>query len=159
MKTYILEREQLLPISVDEAWDFFSSPKNLSKITPDYMGFEIKSELPPRMYSGLKVAYTVKPLLGLPMRWVSEIDEVDEPKYFVDRQLKGPYKLWVHQHFIEETSKGVKVSDRVEYALPLGILGQIAHWLFVKRQLNGIFDYRKKVLSKLFSDKPSLQVA
>jgi ligand-binding SRPBCC domain-containing protein len=147
---YELKREQFIPISVEQAWDFFSSPKNLAVITPDEMGFIIKSDVPEKMFSGLLIDYTVKPLLGIPLRWQTEILEVDEYKSFVDNQNKGPYKLWHHTHLFEPVNGGVKMTDIVKYELPLGVLGTIAHAAFVKNKLNHIFDYRFKKVEEIF---------
>lgn len=147
-----LKRIQKVPISVEEAWDFFSSPKNLAVITPDEMGFIIKSDIPEKMHSGLLINYTVKPLLGIPMNWQTEILDVDEYKSFADNQNKGPYKLWHHTHLFEPIEDGVKMTDIVKYELPLGFLGDIAHALFVKNKLNHIFDYRYKKVEELFGE-------
>lgn len=147
---YELKRVQKVPVSVEKAWEFFSSPKNLAVITPKEMGFIIKSKVPEKMYSGLLIDYTVKPLLGIPLPWQTEILEVDELKSFVDNQNKGPYKLWHHTHIFEPIDGGVIMTDIVKYELPLGFLGTIAHGLFVKNKLNHIFDYRYKKVEELF---------
>lgn len=147
---YELKRVQKVPVSVEKAWEFFSSPKNLAVITPKEMGFIIKSKVPEKMYSGLLIDYTVKPILGIPLPWQTEILEVDELKSFVDNQNKGPYKLWHHTHIFEPIDGGVIMTDIVKYELPLGFLGTIAHVLFVKNKLNHIFDYRYKKVEELF---------
>jgi ligand-binding SRPBCC domain-containing protein len=154
MKIYTLKRTQVLPISPQEAWEFFSSPKNLSEITPAYMGFRILSMTGgERMYSGQIISYRVNVLPFLPLKWVTEITHVNEPFYFVDEQRFGPYALWHHQHHFTEVAGGVEMTDEVTYAIPLGILGRIAHVLFVKRQLNSIFDYRFNVLREIFKNR------
>lgn len=151
MKIYKLERHQHVPITIDQAWDFFSSPKNLKKITPDYLGFEITSDSQlEKMYAGMIITYIVKPLLGIPLRWMTEIKHVDEPNFFVDEQRVGPYKIWHHEHHFKEVEGGVDMQDIIHYAMPFGVLGRIAHGLFVKKQLNGIFDYRIKAINKEF---------
>lgn len=147
---YELNKVQNLPIPVEEAWEFFSSPKNLAVITPKEMGFNIKSKIPEKMYSGLLIDYTVKPLLGIPLPWQTEILEVDEFKSFVDNQNKGPYKLWHHTHLFEKIEGGVKMTDIVKYELPLGFLGTIAHGVFVKNKLEHIFNYRFNKVEELF---------
>lgn len=150
-KFYTLSKEQTLPCTLDEAWSFFSSPKNLSKITPDYLGFEITSpDLAKNMYPGQIISYKVSPLLGIKLNWMTEITHVEDRKYFVDNQRFGPYKMWHHQHWFEEVPEGVKMKDTITYVLPFGILGRIAHTLFIKKQLEGIFDYRKVVTDRLF---------
>ncbi|WMX12746.1 MULTISPECIES: SRPBCC family protein [unclassified Aureispira] len=148
MSTYTLQRTQQLPISLEKAWDFFSSPKNLKAITPDYMGFNILSGADKRTYPGQIIEYTVKPVLGIPMYWMTEITQVRELEFFIDEQRVGPYAMWHHQHFFKRIEGGVEMEDIVHYRLPLGPLGNIAHALFVKRQLEGIFDYRFKTLEK-----------
>lgn len=153
MKEYTLERTQILPISIERAWDFFSSPKNLKLITPDYMDFRITSELPDKMYEGQNISYVVKPLLGIPLKWTTLIPKVVEGKYFADTQTKGPYKLWFHEHsFSLNDNNEVEMTDKVTYALPLGILGQLAHAIFVRRQLEGIFDYRFNKVEELIRE-------
>ena len=148
---HILEREQFLPIPLNEAWAFFSSPKNLGVITPPDMGFRIKEPFDDQpMYTGQCIRYTVKPMFGVPLTWVTRIDEVDRPHSFVDTQLKGPYKRWWHQHTFEVVQGGVVMRDRVEYELPLGPLGELAHRIFVKQRLKSIFEFRKVTLLKLF---------
>ena len=149
---YTLERTQTLPISLEQAWDFFSSPANLKEITPDHMGFDIQSN--PRflgkMYPGQVITYIVRPILGIPLFWMTEITHVEHGKFFVDEQRVGPYALWHHQHHFKAVSGGVEATDLVHYQLPLGILGRFAHWLFVKRQLESIFRYRWNKLEQLF---------
>ncbi|MFN4233572.1 MAG: SRPBCC family protein [Bacteroidia bacterium] len=150
MKIYTLKTKQIIPVSLDEAWDFFSSPKNLKTITPPYMGFDITSETEEKMYAGQIITYTVRPLFNIPMTWVTEITHVKDKEFFVDEQRFGPYALWHHKHFFKEIEKGVEMTDRVDYALPLGILGQIAHPIIVKNKLKEIFDFRYKKVEELF---------
>lgn len=149
---YRLKKVQNLPISVEKAWDFLSDPGNLKTITPDYMGFKILEGAEEKMYAGQIIKYIVTPVLGLPLRWVTEITQVEDQKYFVDEQRFGPYSLWHHKHFIKAIPGGVEMIDIVDYKLPLGMLGRIAHPLFVKRQLNQIFNYRYNKLVELFGE-------
>jgi ligand-binding SRPBCC domain-containing protein len=150
-KVYSLQTVQQLPVSLEVAWDFFSSPKNLQKITPDHLGFKIISKHHgEKMYSGQIIEYKVKPVLGIPLYWMTEITHVEDKKFFIDEQRFGPYSLWHHQHHFKENDKGVEMTDIVHYKLPLGFLGDIAHTLFVKNQLKQIFDYRYKVVEELF---------
>jgi len=151
---YELKREQVLKSDLDTIWDFVSSPKNLPRITPTYMNFNITSkELPKNMYPGMLISYTVTPVLGIPMSWLTEITQVADKRYFVDEQRYGPYAMWHHQHFIEPHKDGVLMKDIVTYKLPLGILGRLAHWLFVKRQLSSIFNYRFLKMEEIFNNK------
>lgn len=150
-KVYSLHTTQNLPIGMDQAWDFFSSPANLAKITPQHMGFNIISKHHgEKMYPGQIIEYTVSPLLGIPMYWMTEITHVQEGKYFVDEQRFGPYSLWHHQHHFKAIPGGVCMEDIVHYKIPLGFLGDIAQWILVKNQLQGIFDYRFKAVEALF---------
>ncbi|MFZ6001639.1 MAG: SRPBCC family protein [Bacteroidota bacterium] len=154
MKVYTLKRVQTLPISIGEAWAFFSVPQNLGKITPPYMNFEIISQTGGlKAYTGQLIEYRVSVLPGIRLRWLTEITNVTEPTQFIDEQRKGPYKLWHHTHTFRETPNGVEMTDVVKYQLPAGPLGVLAHALFVERRLNGIFDYRFEVLNNLFSKK------
>jgi len=151
MAVHQLKRIQILPISLGKAWDFFSSPFNLKQITPPDMGFEVKKlEENQKMYQGMIVSYRVRPMLQIPISWVTEITHVQEPLYFVDEQRVGPYSLWHHQHHFREVAEGVEMTDIVSYKVPLGILGNFANWLFVRKRLEYIFDYRYQTLQKLF---------
>jgi ligand-binding SRPBCC domain-containing protein len=155
MKIYNLKRTQFLPITLQEAWDFFSSPNNLEKITPSKMGFVILYKSGgEKMYPGQLIRYTVRVLPFLPLHWVTEITHVQEPQYFVDEQRFGPYALWHHQHHFTKVDGGVLMADEVNYAIPLGILGRLAHWLFVGREVSAIFEHRFHVLQKFFSSAP-----
>lgn len=151
MKVYTLNKKQFLPITLNQAWDFFSSPVNLKKITPEYMGFKITSDLGDgKMYPGQIISYVVTPVLGIPMSWTTEITHVLDKKYFVDEQRFGPYSFWHHQHWFREVEGGIEMTDIVNYSLPLGLLGRIANSLFVKNKLQEIFDFRESVVNKYF---------
>ena len=150
MKLYQLKTKQNIPISIDKAWSFFSNPENLKKITPKEMNFTIISGDNRSIYSGQIIQYKVTPMLGISTKWVTEITHVKEKEYFVDEQRFGPYALWHHKHFIKEIEGGIEMEDIVDYKIPFGLLGQFAHWLFVKNKLNQIFKYREQILIKLF---------
>lgn len=147
---YTIERIQRIPISLEEAWNFFQNPGNLSKITPSEMGFDILSEVPEKMYPGLFINYKVSPLFGIKMNWTTEITYVDAPNYFVDEQRVGPYSIWHHEHHFKEIEGGVEMLDRVNYKVPLGILGKLAHPLIVKPKLEEIFDFRIQRVEEIF---------
>lgn len=147
---YVLERTQELPVSVAQAWEFFSSPHNLAKITPKDLGFEVLGAVPERMYEGLFINYHVSPLFGIQMKWTTEITHVKDQQYFVDEQRIGPYRIWHHEHFFEATEIGVRMIDRVHYALPFGILGRLVHPWLVKPRLEEIFNFRFKAAEALF---------
>ena len=151
MAVYQLQEQMELGASLEELWDFISSPINLKKITPDYMGFDIKTfPLPDKIYPGLMISYRVRPVLGIPMNWLTEITHVNEPYFFVDEQRSGPYALWHHEHHLEPTERGVKMRDLVTYRLPAGPLGSLAHRIFVAKQLESIFRYREQAMEKQF---------
>lgn len=151
MAVYSLKTVQRIPVSLEKAWDFFSSPANLADITPSNLGFHIISKHHgDKMYPGQIIEYTVKPVLGIPLYWMTEITHVQEGRYFVDEQRFGPYSLWHHQHHFKAIEGGVEMTDIVHYKIPLWILGDLAHTLFVRRQLNQIFDFRFKRVEELF---------
>ena len=151
MGFYQLHKTQKIPATLEQVWDFISSPANLKKITPGYMGFNITSKLvSEKMYPGMIVSYEVSPVLGINMTWVTEITQVKEKEYFVDEQRVGPYSMWHHEHKIESIEGGVLMTDIVSYKPPLGILGSIANTILINKQLKVIFDYRTMAIEKLF---------
>ena len=151
MAFYQFQKRQKIRTSIDEIWEFISSPANLKEITPDYMGFDITTKgLPEKMYAGMIISYEVRPLLGIKTTWVTEISQVIDKKYFVDEQRVGPYSLWHHQHIIEPLGDGVLMTDIVSYQPPFGFLGAIANKLIIKSKLNEIFDFRTKAIEKRF---------
>ncbi len=155
MNFYSIKSTQHLPITLEEAWEFFSSPNNLAKITPPDMGFVITSDKKDgeKMYAGQIITYIIKPMLNIPVKWMTEITHVKEGEYFIDEQRFGPYKLWHHRHSFKKTVNGVEMNDEVNYVLPMGILGTIAHKLFIRKRIEYIFEYRTHVLNKLFVAK------
>ena len=150
MKLYQLHSKQALPISKKEAWDYLSNPANLKVITPEHMGFHILSGIDRPMFPGQIIQYKVSPFPGYTTKWVTEITHVNEGNYFVDEQRFGPYALWHHKHFIKEIDGGVEMEDIIDYKIPFGILGQLAHPLIVKKQLIEIFKHRERKLIELF---------
>ncbi len=151
MAFYQFTATQKIPASVEQVWDFISSPKNLKEITPAYMGFEITgANLPEKMYPGMIISYKVSPLLGIKMTWVTEITHVENHRYFVDEQRMGPYAMWHHQHKVETIEGGVLMTDIVSYQPPLGFLGVIANALFIRGKLKEIFDFRTVAVEKMF---------
>ncbi|MGC4101302.1 SRPBCC family protein [Ferruginibacter sp.] len=150
-KVYSIKTTQLIPVSLQTAWDFFSSPDNLQEITPNDMNFRtISKHHGNKMYPGQLIEYKVSPVLGIPLYWMTEITHVEDKNYFVDEQRFGPYSLWHHQHHFKVVDGGVEMTDIVHYKLPFWFLGDIAHALFVKRQLKKIFDYRYKTVAEKF---------
>ena len=145
---YILERSLVVPRGIDEVFPFFADAANLERLTPPFLGFTILTPTPIEMRPGTLIDYRIK-LNGIPMKWRTLIESFEPPYRFVDTQLAGPYKRWHHTHTFREVPGGTELGDRVEYTLPFGPLGRIAHVL-VKRQLKTIFDYRTQVMREMF---------
>ena len=143
-------RIQKLPITIEAAWDFFSDPKNLKTIAPDYMGFDIVAGADKRMYPGQIIEYRVSPLLGIKTTWVTEITHVVDQSYFVDEQRFGPYSLWHHKHFFTPIEDGVSMEDLIHYKAPLGALGNLFTPVIITSKLEEIFNYRTQKLPELF---------
>jgi ligand-binding SRPBCC domain-containing protein len=150
---FTLESEQELQISLGEAWDYFSSPENLQKITPEKMRFKITSKVDKKVYQGQIITYKVSPFPLITTNWVTEITTVKQQEFFIDEQRFGPYAMWHHEHFFESLPDGnTLMKDKISYKLPFGFLGAIAQKLFVKKQLTSIFEYRFSTLEKLFNE-------
>jgi ligand-binding SRPBCC domain-containing protein len=148
---YQLRFEQKIPTNIENVWNFISDPRNLKKITPSYMGFQITNEpIAEKMYAGMIIAYKVTPLLNIPLQWVTEITHVQEMEYFVDEQRIGPYLLWHHQHRISEIEGGTLMQDIVSYKPPFGPLGILANSLIIEGQLKSIFEYRFQAVVREF---------
>jgi ligand-binding SRPBCC domain-containing protein len=148
MTTHVLECEMSVPVSVQEAFQFFEDPHNLSRITPPSLDFRIVTPEPIEMRKGAEIDYRIR-LLGIPVAWKTIITEYEPPFFFVDEQARGPYRYWRHRHSFRPTEVGTVVGDRVEYALPLGWIGQAVHRLAVRRELRRIFAYRQAALKDL----------
>ncbi|HET9745926.1 MAG TPA: SRPBCC family protein [Chitinophagaceae bacterium] len=143
MAVHSIKTVQKIPVSLREAWDFFSNPANLQVITPGNMGFSIIStHHGEKIYTGQLIEYKVRPFLNIPLYWMTEITHTEELKYFIDVQRKGPYALWHHQHHFKEIEGGVEMTDIVHYENPLGFIGEMVDFLFIKGQLKDIFQYR-----------------
>ena len=146
-----LKRKQFFEQPVEKLWEFIADPKNLKKITPDYMGFDITSnDLTHEMYPGMLISYKVSPILGIKTTWVTEITHIKTGVYFIDEQRIGPYKLWHHQHFLKGYAKRTWMSDIVSYQPPFGMVGDMINKFLIQKKLKEIFDYREKVLKQLF---------
>ncbi|WP_272151573.1 SRPBCC family protein [Tenacibaculum aiptasiae] len=151
---YTLTTEQVLDVSLEKAWSFFSAPQNLEKITPSHMGFQITSKVDKKAYAGQIITYKVGILPGVKSSWVTEITQVKDEQFFIDEQRFGPYKMWHHEHWFEELSEGkTLMKDKISYKIPFGLLGHIAQSVFIKRQLKNIFEHRYSTLEKLFNGK------
>jgi ligand-binding SRPBCC domain-containing protein len=150
-----LKSIQKMPVSLEEAWRFFSNPHNLLTITPPFLNLKMTNEVyGDEVYAGQIMTYTVKPMFGIAVSWMTEITHVERLKFFVDEQRKGPYQLWRHQHHFKTMEGGVEMMDLVHYKLPLGILGSIANALTVKNKLKEIFTYRYFKINEIFGDWP-----
>lgn len=150
MSIKTLKTTQILPLSLEKAWAFFSSPANLNDITPSDMRFDITSEVPAKMYEGLIITYKVSPFMNLPLDWVTEITHIREPHYFVDEQRKGPYRIWHHEHHFRKVDGGVEMTDILHYDVGKWVFGWLASLLFVDRKVRHIFSFREKKLLELF---------
>ncbi len=150
---YTLKSRQVLNTTMETAWELLSNPANLQKITPAKMGFQITSGKPEKMYEGQIITYKVAPFAGIKTNWVTEITHVKEGSYFIDEQRFGPYKMWHHEHHISPYNDGVLMHDRISYKIPYGFAGNIAHTLFIKKQLLNIFTFREQTLDELFNTK------
>lgn len=144
--SYRLSRSLVVPKPIDQVFEFFGDARNLERLTPGFLNFRILTPQPIVMRPGTMIDYRIS-LRGLPMRWRSEITEWNPPYSFVDEQRKGPYKKWVHRHTFAEERGGTRVSDDIEYDV---IGGALVHTLFVKKDLERIFNYRLSVLGQLF---------
>lgn len=146
---HVLERTTVLSAPLSEVFPFFRDPRNLADITPKWMGFDIVHIDEGEMRTGFKIAYRIK-WMGVGLGWVTRMKEYEPPHRFLDVQTRGPYRVWRHEHVFEESSSGTIMKHVVRYELPFGILGEVAHWLIVRRQLQRIFDYRSRRIADLF---------
>lgn len=152
MKVHVLEQTQRLAISLDEAWAFFSSPRNLDEITPPELGFRIESCRSDTMHEGQIITYKVMVFPGVWVPWVTEIKAVQQRASFVDEQRSGPYAFWHHRHHFAPVDGGVEMTDLVHYALPFWPFGELAHGLIVRPKLERIFGYRREILAERFGE-------
>lgn len=150
---YTLERTQVVPRPLEETFAFFSEPANLGRITPPWLKFELRNKGPIEMQEGVELHYRIRPL-GFPQRWTSRIVRWNPPDGFIDEQVSGPYSHWRHTHRFHEVPDGTEIHDRVDYGLPLGPLGRVAHTLIVSRQLRAIFNYRRVKIEELLGEAP-----
>ncbi|MBK6346394.1 MAG: SRPBCC family protein [Bacteroidales bacterium] len=149
----VFETSQIIRTDLETCWNFFSDPSNLSIITPPEMKFTVMFPDPlPVMHQGLIIRYRVSPLLNIPVNWITEITHVRKYDYFVDNQLKGPFRLWHHQHLFREVNQGIEIIDIVNYELPFGKLGELAALWMVKRRILHIFNYRKTIIESRFGN-------
>ena len=155
MKIYTIDKQILVRAPQAEVWTFFSKPQNLLEITPAYMNFRIvHCPEAAEIFTGMLIEYRVSPVLRMPLKWITEIKDVDPGSRFMDTQRDGPYALWEHTHTFKTTAEGTLMYDHIKYALPMGPLGTFAHSLFVRRQLESLFEYREGRIKTLFETQP-----
>ena len=146
---HTIERRQVVPGDLEAVFGFFEDPYNLERITPPWLGFSIREASDERVRLGTTIDYALR-WHGLPMTWRSRIAEYEPGVLFADEMLRGPYRRWYHRHLFREVPDGVEVTDIVEYEMPFGPLGRAAHAAMVRRQLEGIFDYRRTAIEEIF---------
>jgi ligand-binding SRPBCC domain-containing protein len=151
MKLHRIHRKQVIPISMSEAWEFFSNPVNLSKLTPPWLNLKVISDIPKSMHSGMIISYRITPMASISVLWISEITHVEAPIYFVDEQRLGPFRFWHHQHMFREVGRNVEIQDIVHYAMPLGPIGEMVYSVSVHKKVDSIFDFRQKALERMLS--------
>ncbi|RPH58870.1 MAG: hypothetical protein EHM81_09205 [Chloroflexi bacterium] len=152
---HYLAREQTIPASIEQVWDYFSDPRNLDELTPPDMRFRILTDPLPRMYEGQIIEYRVEFLRGLPSLWLTEIAHVRELRYFVDEQRTGPYQFWYHEHRFEPVAGGTRMNDQVTYSIGFGPLGDLLNALWIGRRLQQVFDFRMEKIRQLFPERRS----
>ena len=154
MRTFHFKQTQIVNADIDTVWSFFSSPRNLSKITPPSMNFEIidigGTE---EMQNGQLIQYKVSPFPFLRVSWITEISYVQPKIFFADNQKKGPFSMWYHQHTFTPMVGGVEMTDHVTYAISFGIFGEFVNWLAVRHRVHKIFEYRRQQIELIFPEK------
>lgn len=158
MSIHKITASQVIPVDIDRAWDFYSDPANLGRITPSALGFEMHSQ-PEPTHEGQLIEYTVRPVAGIPLRWLTRIENVNAPRTFLDVQLRGPYRRWVHTHTFTTVEGGTRIDDHIEYELPFGPLGDLAHTLAIRSQLASIFQFREFATRAIFEPAPSIDAS
>ena len=152
MKTYSLEFEQFIDLPIEDVFNFFSQPENLSLITPPRLRFDILTPTPLEMKEGQLIDYSLKILYLIKLHWRTLITDYQKPYKFIDQQIKGPYTLWHHTHIFEEKDGGTLIKDNLKYVIPFGWIGRAIHFIYIKHDINGIFQYRHKILNDIFSE-------
>ena len=148
-RIYELRRTQFIPAPLPEVFRFFEDPVNLEQITPPFLRFRVLGATDEQVRVGTRIRYRLRWQV-FPLRWESRISEYRQDVMFADEMLEGPYRRWYHRHYFDPVEGGVEMLDIVEYELPLGPLGRVAHALVVRQQLNRIFDFRRDVIARLF---------
>ena len=149
---HYLHREQVITAPVEKVWEYFCDPKNLNAITPPDMNFDIVQGGDTAMHEGQMIEYRVEFIRGVRSLWLTEIAHVRDGEYFVDEQRIGPYRFWYHEHIFEKTAAGTKMTDRVTYVVPFGILGDAVNTFWIANRLKYIFDFRRGKIVELFGE-------
>ncbi|MGB0178399.1 MAG: SRPBCC family protein [Owenweeksia sp.] len=149
---FVFKQEQYIPVSLDQAWEFFANPLNLAKLTPPKMNFKVLGDLPGEVHDDLIVRFRVSPLRGINVNWTSVISKVVPKKYFSDVQVEGPFRYWHHQHSFHPVKNGVEIRDELHYLPPFGLIGKLFHPLIVKRKLSETFEYRYQKINEIFGN-------
>ena len=152
MKTYSIKFEQTIDLPIDDVFNFFSKPENLSLITPPRLKFDIMTPSPIEMKEGQLIDYSLTIMYFIKLRWRTLITNYKKPYQFIDQQIKGPYSLWHHTHTFKEENGGTLIKDEVTYAIPFGIIGQLVHAIYIKYDIKSIFEYRHTILNTIFSE-------
>ena len=150
MKLYSLHFKQTINRPIEEVFDFFSKPENLSRITPKKLNFKILTPTPIKMMKGQIIDYTIR-LIGFQIHWRTLITDYNPPYSFIDQQINGPYTIWHHKHTFKKTANGVEIYDDITYSIPFGIIGRILHYIWIKKDLEKIFKHREKVIEQIFN--------
>jgi ligand-binding SRPBCC domain-containing protein len=163
MAVHVLRTRQQLEHPLDEVFAFFAAARNLERITPPWLRFQVRTPEPVRMEAGALIDYRLH-YRGVPLGWTSQIEVWEPGQQFVDRQLRGPYGLWHHRHTFSEVPSGTVIEDEVHYAAPFGVLGELAQPLLIERDLQRIFDYRHQAVRRVFEEEgsrpgPAVQLA
>ena len=151
---YYLIREQVIPAPVEQVWEYFCNPANLNEITPPDMNFEIVRGADIKMYAGQLIEYRVEFIRGIRSLWLTEIAHVQANRYFVDEQRVGPYRFWYHEHTFEPSGGGTRMIDKVTYVVPYGVFGDALNSIWIRKRLEGIFDYRRRKIVVMFGETP-----
>lgn len=150
MRLHSIHRTQTLPVSLEKAWQFFSSPFNLPSIIPPWLKLTVTNGVSDQMFPGMIIRYRVTPLLSVSVTWISEITHMDPMHYFVDEQRFGPYRFWHHHHHFQPAKGGIEMTDTVHYSMKYGPLGGLMHAFLIRKRLEAIFDFRQRTLTHLF---------
>ncbi len=155
---YVLKTVLKIPSSIENVWSFFSNPENLRHLTPPSLNLIVNGKPNgTKIYPGQLISYNVRPVLNIPVKWVTEITQVKNHVMFIDEQRKGPYKLWHHEHHFKEIDGGTEMTDLVYYMLPFGFLGNLVHPFLVQKKLHEIFSFRYQKIREIFGEWPQQQ--